>query len=143
MAKIIFYKLNGIVKNMLDLTEENLKQCNGMKLKCYLNDNSEVVGFADVFRTHNKDEFDNEVHDYIYLCTFDNLDEETHQLVGEDDKRYNQTFKKVNIEDILKVEAILHSNPRWGTRLTNKFEFYSKSNSNEDKSGLEIPSFLK
>ncbi len=145
MSKIIFYKLNGIVKKMVDLTEENLKQCNGMKLKCYLNDNSEIVGFADVFRTHDKNEFDNEVHGYINLWTFDNLDEEQHKLVGENDNRYNQTFKKINIEDIIKVEAILYSNPRWGTKLTNKFELYpnDSDDSNESESDVEIPSFLK
>ncbi len=29
----------------------------------------------------------------------------------------------VPVKKIVKVEAILHSNPRWGTRVTNKFAF--------------------
>ena len=123
MREIIFYKLDGTVKKEVALTEENLVLCNGMKLKCYLKNRNEVVGFADVYRTYNKSEFDNKVHDYIYLWIFDYLDEEQHKLVGTDDNKFNQTFSKLNIGDIVKIEAILYSNPRWGTRLTNKFEF--------------------
>ncbi len=123
MRKITFYKLDGTVKKEVALTEENLALCNGMKLKCCLKNGSEVVGFADVYRTYNKSEFDNKIHDYIYLWTFDNLVEEQHKLVGTDENKYNQTFNKVNIDDIIKIEAILYSNPRWGTRLTNKFCF--------------------
>ena len=123
MREIIFYKLNGTVKNVVALTAGNLSYCNGMKLKCYLKNGDEVIGFVDVYRTHNENEFDNKIHDYIYLWTFDNLDEEQHKLVGSDDKKYNQTFNKVNIDDIIKIEAILYSNPRWGVSLTNKFQF--------------------
>lgn len=123
MKKIVFYERNGEVNRIVDLNADNLKQCNGMKLKCYLNDNSEVVGYADIFRSNNKNQFANEINKYIYLWTFDNLDEELHQLVGEEENKFNQTFRQVAINDISKIEAILYSNPRWGTRLTNKFEF--------------------
>ena len=42
------------------------------------------------------------------------------KIISEKNK-YNQTFKKVNIDEIIKVESILYSNPRWGGKLTNKF----------------------
>lgn len=123
MREIIFYKLNGTVKKETALTEENLALCDGMKLKCCLKNGNEVVGFADVYRAYDGSEFDCKVHDYIYLWTFDNLDEEQHKLTGTGDQKYDQTFNKVSIDDIIKIEAILYSNPRWGTKLTNKFCF--------------------
>lgn len=94
-----------------------------MKLKCSLTDGREAVGFADVYRTKNKSEYDNRIHDYFYLWTFDNLCEEQHKLIGTDVDKYNQTFNRVNLDDIVKIEAILYSRPGWGTRLTNKFQF--------------------
>lgn len=139
MGKIILYKLNGDKNKILELTLENIKNINGMKVKCHLKDNTDKVGFADVYRTNDKDGFDNEIHDYINLWTYDLLDEETHKLVGTDNNRYNQTTIKIFIDDIVEIEAILHSNPRWGTMLTNKFCFFK----NDNKEKLEIPDFLK
>ena len=79
------------------------------------------MGYADPFRSNDKEGFDLKIHDYIYLWTFDNLDEVTNKLIGDDKNRYNQTYKKVIINDILLVESIMYSNPRWGGKLTNKF----------------------
>lgn len=121
--KITFYKLNGEINSEDLLNEESLRQINGMMVKCYMKSGLEEIGFADSYRTHDND-FDNLVHDYIYLCTWDNLDEEKHELIGDDESKYNQTFKKVNIKDIVRIEAILHSNPRWGGRLTNSFDYF-------------------
>ena len=126
MREIIFYNLDGTVNNIATFTEENIAQCNGKKLKCSLTDGVEIVGFADVYRTRNRNEFDNKIHDYIYLWTFDNLCEEQHKLIGADDIKYNQTFKRVQLEEIVKIEAILYSRPGWGAGLTNKFEFCTK-----------------
>lgn len=92
-----------------------------MMTRCTLKDGSIEVGYADPFRTYESDSFDNEVHDYIYLWTWDNLDETNPKLIGDDKNRYDQTYKKVIIDDILMVESILYSNPRWGGKLTNKF----------------------
>ena len=139
MSKITLYKLNGVIDKVLKLNIDNIKGLNGMKLKCHLFNGEDKIGFADVYRTHEKEEFDNEVHDYINLWTFDMLDENTHQLVGEEENKYKQTFIKVRIDDIDNIEAILHSNPRWGTRLTNNFCFFNNGN----KEKLEIPDFLK
>ena len=92
-----------------------------MMTRCTLKDGSIVVGYADPFRSNDKEGFDLKIHDYIYLWTFDNLDEVTNKLIGDDKNRYNQTYKKVIINDILLVESIMYSNPRWGGKLTNKF----------------------
>lgn len=126
MKEIIFYNLDGTIKNIVALTEKNLAQCNGKKVRCSLADGNEIVGFADVYRTKNRSEFDNRIHDYFYLWTFDNLCEEQHKLIGTDADKYNQTFNRVNLDDIVKIEAILFSGPRWGTELTNRFEFSKK-----------------
>lgn len=126
MRKIIFYNPDGTVENIEILTKKFLSHCNGMKLKCSLTDRSEMVGFADVYRTRSRKEYDSKIHDYIYLWTFDNLCEEQHKLIGTDDNKYNQTFNRVNLEEIVKIEAILYSRPGWGGKLTNKFEFYNK-----------------
>lgn len=121
--KITFYKLNGDIDNEKLLNEESLRNTNGMMLKCYMKNGIEEIGFADPYRIHDKD-FDDSVHDYINLWTWDNLDEDKHELIGDDDSKYNQSFKKVKIKDIVRIEAILHSNPRWGGKLTNNFDYF-------------------
>ena len=127
MREIIFYNLHGEIKNREQLNHHSIAKCNGMKIKCWLKDESQKVGFADVFRIHDNNEYNEMIKDYINLCTYDHLDEERNQLVGDDDSKYNQTYIKIAIDDIEKIEAILHSNPRWGTRLTNKFQFMTKN----------------
>lgn len=122
--KITFYKLNGEINSEELLNEESLRHTNGMMLKCYMKNGAEEIGFADPYRTHDND-FDDSVHDYINLWTWDNLDEDNHELIGDNDSKYNQTFKRVNIKDIIRIEAILHSNPRWGGKLTNRFDYFA------------------
>ena len=86
-------------------------------IRCTSIDGSEKIGYANLFRTH-----DNKVHDYIFLWILDNLNEESHKLlIGNEENKYNQTFKRINIDDIIRVESILYSNPRWGGVLTNRF----------------------
>lgn len=138
--KITFYKNNGELDHEEILNEDNLAHTNGMLLKCYLNDGIEVIGYGDPYRTHDKNSYDGSVHDYINLWTWDNLDEEKHQLVGDSETKYNQTFKKIDINSINTIDAMLYSSQRWGGKFTNKFEFHKP----EDKiTDLEIPSFLK
>lgn len=139
MRKITFYKLDGQVKSEELLTKENLEHISGMMTKCIMRDGTEEVGFADPTGAYDKEKYSEKVEEYIYLWTWDNLNEETGELAEDDDGKYNQTFKPVKIDDIEKVEAIIYSNPRWGGKLTNKFEFYINDNSeNADK----IPKFL-
>lgn len=125
MKRIIFYKSNGQVKSEEKLDKENLCHINGMMTKCTMTNGIEEVGFADSTGIYNEEKYDGKVHDYIYLWTWDNLDENTGKLIGNDEEKYNQTFKSVKIDEIEKIEAITHSNPRWGGKLTNKFEFYT------------------
>lgn len=119
--KIIFYKQNGEISDIKELTNDNLELINGMMTRCTLGDVSQIVGFADPFRTCDRNSYDGNVRDNIFLWTWDNLDEENHKLIGDGNNKYNQTFKKVIIDEIIKVESILYSNPRWGGKLTNKF----------------------
>lgn len=119
--KIIFYKQNGEISDIKELTNDNLELINGMMTRCTLGDVSQIVGFADPFRTCDRNSYDGNVHDNIFLWTWDNLDEENHKLIGDGNNKYNQTFKKVIIDEIIKVESILYSNPRWRGKLTNKF----------------------
>ena len=139
MKKIVFYKLNGQVKSEEELTKENLEHINGMMIKCTMVNGIEEVGFADTTGVYNKKIYDGRIHDYIYLWTWDSLNEETGKLIGDGDEKYNQNHKPVKIDDIEKVEAITYSNPRWGDKLTNKFEFYSDDNNEKE---LEIPKIL-
>lgn len=122
--KIIFYNLVGEIHSEKSLNEEFLRNTNGMMLKCHMKNGVEEIGFADPYRIHDKD-FDNSVHDYINLWTWDNLDEDKHELIGDNDSKYNKTFKRVNIKDIVYIEAVLCSNPRWGGRLTNNFDYFT------------------
>lgn len=119
--KIIFYKLNGEISKIEELTNENLCHINGMMARCTLKDGSEIVGFSDSFTQRDINLYGHKLHDNIFLWTWDNLDEENHKLIGDENNKYNQTFKKVITDEIIKVESILYSNPRWGGRLTNKF----------------------
>ena len=122
------------------LTKENLEHINGMMTRCTMSNGTEEIGFADSTGICNKKIYDGKINEHIYLWTWDNLDENTGKLKGNDDEKYNQTFKAVKIDDIEKIEAIIHSNPRWGGKLTNKFEIY---NNDINEKELDIPSFLK
>lgn len=138
---IKLYNHSGKLEKEIPLTDENLSRVNGMLLKCYLNDETQQIGYGDPYRTHENDSYDGKVHDYINLWIWDNLDEEKNQLVGNDDNKYNQTFTRIDIDSILSIDAILNSNPKWGGKLTNKFEFHkSEDNQNEE---FIIPPFLK
>lgn len=139
MRKITFYKLNGQVKSEEIFTKENLEHINGMMTKCTMANGTEEVGFADPTGACNKESYDGKIHDYIYLWTWDYLDENTGNLIGNDNEKYNQTFKAVKIDEIEKIDTIIYSNPRWGGRLTNKFEFYRND---YNKKELKIPKFL-
>ena len=123
MRKIIYYKKSGEVEKTEAFNEENLGRINGMMTKCILKNGDIEIGFADPFKTYSNHEYSDTVSGYIYLWTWDNLDEETHKLIGDGSDKYNQTYKRVNIDDIDFIEAILYSNPRWGGLLTNKYEY--------------------
>lgn len=118
---IKYYTQNGELSKVEELTDDNLKNINGMLVKCILSDRSQEIGYGDPLKTKSPEEFDTVVSDYIYLWTWKNIDEKTNQLIGDSDEKYNQIYKKIWIKDINEVNAILNSNPRWGGKLTNNF----------------------
>lgn len=137
--KINYYKKDGELDSTIELNNENLKGINGMLVKCYLKNGEIEVGYGDPFKVEEASS-DLEISDYIYLWTWKNLDETTNSLIGDDESKYEHSFQKIYIADIKDIDAILHSNPRWGGKLTNKFEFSKKHSNTVD---LDIPDFLK
>lgn len=127
---IAFYNDNGEIKNEELLLLENISHINGMMSRIYLKDNTIIEGFAD---------FDNSDKQELLLWKWDNLDENTGILNGNEEEKYKKTFKKIKTNDIDNIQAILYSNPRWGGKLTNKFQFLDKSIKYLD---IEIPEFL-
>lgn len=83
----------------------------GEKVRITTNEGKEYVGFWDTFIENHK------LPDKIKVSQYD-LDEETGKLKSNED-----IANYVSVKKIAKVEAILYSNPRWGTRATNKFTF--------------------
>ena len=128
MKKLIYYNRDGSFYKEKELLLENLRETTGMMSKCYMNDGTEITGFSVPFRTYKNTSFpfDNKVHDYFYLWEWKNLNEKLHQLVGNDSDKYLQIYKKIEIDKMVKMECILHSNPRWGGKFTNRFEFFKK-----------------
>lgn len=118
---INFYDLKGNIVESNLLTKENIEKTHGMMVRCFLKNNEFYEGFADVYRRFESAEINFAVGEYIHLWTWDNLNEITHQLEGDAKIKYSQTHTPIKIIDILKLDAILYSNPRFGTKLTNKF----------------------
>ena len=112
------YQSDGKLKSTYKLTNKNLEKIAGMLSKIVLKNGDFVVGYTDPFRAEGtKEEYDGTVHDYIYLWTFKNLNEENSKYdIGD-----GINIEKVIISDIEDVHSILYSHPRWGGRLTNKF----------------------
>lgn len=92
--EIIFY-LNGIIKEKLNLTFDNAFKTNGMKVKVQLKNGNEIIGYS-VFEYDQNDT-------YIYVG------------IG---RKENKEFELVSIafKNIIKIEALLYSNPRWGVK---------------------------
>lgn len=139
MRTIKYYKLNGQLKKEELLNKENLKNINGMMTKCTMVNGTEEIGFAYLTDTRYIENYDDKINEHIYLWAWENLDENTGNLIGNEDEKYNQIVKTIKIADIEKAESIIYSNPRWTGKLTNKFEF-CKNNYNEKE--YEIPKFL-
>ena len=116
---IFIYERNGNLKYTYELIDDNLCKTIGMLSKVILKDGSIIEGYSDPYRvsSRNRDEFDNKIHDYIYIWRLKNLNEETHEYDIKDDIEYEKVF----ISDIKEIHSILYSNPRWGGKLTNKY----------------------
>lgn len=118
---IIFYKLNGKFDKKIKMTELNMGRIHGMLTRCTLKDESVHVGYADAYGCCNRAHYNGKVHDCIFLETFAHLNEETGELEGTEEERYDMIRESIELKDICKVEAILYSSPRWGGKLTNRF----------------------
>lgn len=118
---ITYYKTDGSFVTKEALTEDNLDGVHGMMVRCTMKNGDVNEGFADSYGVYDKTKYNGTIHDFIYLWTWDNLDEETHRLVGDMDTKFQQTYVPVKIRGIQSVDAILYSNPRWGGRLYNHF----------------------
>ena len=120
-GKISYYKKDGTLERQQELNNDNIGDTNGMMVRCIMKNGTIHEGFSDPFRTQGEPKYDGAIHDFIYLWTWDNLNEETHQLTGDSATKFNQTFTPLAIQEIGQIDAILYSNPRWGGRLTNHF----------------------
>ncbi len=119
--KIRYYKKDGTFDSEVPLTVENLRGIHGMMSRLKMHDGIQLVGFADSYRAHNPSAYNGTVYDAIDLWTWSNIDETTHRLIGEGSAKFDQTWVCARISDILHIDAVLHSNPRWGGLLTNRF----------------------
>lgn len=116
MGNIEFYKLNGQFDSELPLNERNVVQTNGMKVKVTTFDGVEHVGYL---------EYHIDFHGFVNLYTYKYLNEQTGELVAPSGKdRFELLREKLYIKDMTHVDAIVNSNPRWGSRLTNEYKFF-------------------
>lgn len=92
--EIIFY-LHGKVKEKLELTFDNTSRTNGMKVKVHLSNGNKVIGYS-VFE-YEQDERS------VYVG------------IGLTEKR-EFDLVEISFKDVIKIEAILYSNPRWGVK---------------------------
>ena len=121
LPKIYYYRGDGTLYDDDVLNLETLRNINGMMVRCYMQNGSVLIGYAEPFRAGLESGLGYGNEPVIYLWTWDNIDEDTHTLVGDDSTKYNQTHVPARINQILRIDAILYSNPRWGGVLTNKF----------------------
>lgn len=109
--KFIQYNLSGKIVEQYSCNFDQLKANPiGEKVRVTMDDSKIYIGFWDSFLGQSKIQTA-EVSQY-------DLNEETAKL-----KSSNMVVIFVPTNRIAKLEVILHSNPRWGTVLTNKFEF--------------------
>lgn len=134
---LYFYDLKGKIKEKTKLNKESILQTHGMMVRCVLNNNKIIEGFCDIYPNKNQ----SKIGDYIILEQWKNYDYRKNQLIGDDATKYNKIKTKVNIKDIIQMEAILWSNPRWGGILLNKFEFLEEYSLKDNIKN--IPNFLK
>lgn len=121
--QIVYYKRDGSVAKKVEFSPEQLSGIHGMMTRCRMKNGTVRIGFADSFCSHDWENVkcDFKIHEYINMWTWTNFDEERRCFVGDKRHQYDQTFEKVRIDDIVYVEAIMNSNPRWDVPITNSF----------------------
>ena len=118
---ITYYNYDGSFHSKMELTLDNVGDLIGFMVRCTMNNGDTYEGFSSPFRKYGEKDDNKENYDLLYLWTWDNLDEETHQLAGDEETKYNTTYTPVLIDEIKSIDAILFSHPRWGGRLHNRF----------------------
>jgi hypothetical protein len=118
---IYYYRSDGTIYQNDVLCRDTLRNINGMMVRCFMQNGSVQIGYAEPYRASLKSGRDFESEPIMYLWTWENLDEESHTLHGDDLTKFNQTHTPIRIDRITRIDAILYSNPRLGGRLTNKF----------------------
>ena len=116
---ITYYNYNGEVKNIAVIDDKTIKGCHGMKVKCFLKDGNEKIGYANTSFSFETNAIDlNNIRDYIVL--------EKAVFLG--DRPYDIAFEreKIMIDNIFSIDAILYSGPRWGNAITNEFNLNRK-----------------
>lgn len=107
----IQYNLSGKIVEQYSCDFDQLKANPiGEKVRITTDDGKIYIGFWDTFLGQGTVQT-------AEISRYD-LDEKTSNL-----RSSNSIVTFIPINRITKLEAILHSNPRWGTRPTNKFEF--------------------
>lgn len=111
LMKFIQYSLTGevIEQYSCDFDQLNTHPV-GKKVKVTMNDGKTYVGFWNVWQGQK-------VVEVAEINKYD-LDESTAKL-----RSNNVLTTFVPTSKISQIEAIVHSNPRWGIRPSNKFEF--------------------
>lgn len=113
--KYIQYSLFGEVRDKQDYSIDRfLTNPIGEKVRVTLVNGTESIGFWDTYVENNK------LPEKIKISRYD-LNEEKGKL-----RSSKSIEEQILTKDIVKVEAILHSNPRWGVPPTNKFKFIEK-----------------
>ena len=111
---IRFYTLNGKFDREVPLTEGDMPL--GMKVKVFTADKKEHIGYLEYLL---------DFHGYVNIYIYKFLDEKNGKLIApEGQDKYELIREKIYIKDMVYIDAILSSNPRWGTPLTNKFKFF-------------------
>ena len=65
------------------------------------------IGFADPYKVYNESEYTGEVDDIIYLWTWDNIDESTHRLIGDDDDKYLYTPSEYALRILIYYDFVI------------------------------------
>lgn len=121
MKRFIQYNLAGeiIEQHPLDLDHPKVNPL-GQKVRITVNDGKKYVGFLDtplMVPALMNTFFKETVVNYLQISRYD-LDEDSPKL-----RSYNSIAIFIPTAIVEKIEAILYSNPRWGSQLTNEFIF--------------------
>lgn len=120
IMKFVQYNLSGKVVEQYSCDFDQLKANPiGEKVRATMDDGKIYTGFWDSFLGQGKIQT-------AEISRYD-LDEKTSKL-----RSLNSIVTFVPTSRIAKLEAILYSNPRWGTGPTNKFEFFKPVKTRSD-----------